>query len=56
MQPNKLSEEGISKIEDLIEYAWQRSIKYRFDPVAGRIHQEYLALVKNLKLELDKGE
>lgn len=41
------------QVEEMIEYAWKQALKYRFDPVAGRIHEEYLSMIKNLK---DKHE
>lgn len=52
---NKVTSESqeISSIEEMIEYAWQKAIKYRFDPVAGRIHEEYLEMVKGLKKQLE---
>ena len=37
------------EIEELIDYAWQNAIKYRFDPVASRIHEEYLSMMKSIK-------
>ena len=44
----------ISYLEDLIKYAWAKALKYRADPVASRIHEEYLELVKEMKLELER--
>lgn len=37
------------ELEEMIDYAWHNAIKYRFDPVAGRIHEEYLTMIKNIK-------
>lgn len=39
----------VFEIEELIDFAWQRAIKYRFDPIASRIHEEYLSMMKNIK-------
>ncbi len=29
-------------LQDIRDMAWQQAIKYRFDPVVGRAHEEYL--------------
>lgn len=46
----------IAHVEDLLNHAWRNAIKYRFDPVVGRIHEEYLQLIKNIKKELEEKE
>lgn len=43
-------------IDEMIEFAWRNAIKYRFDPVAGRIHSEYLEMLKDNKKELIERE
>jgi hypothetical protein len=49
--------EPIDKLEDLIGYSWQKALKYRFDPVIGRIYDEYLEALKHIKQkELEKDE
>lgn len=39
----------ICDLEEMLDYAWHNAMKYRFDPVAGRIHEEYLEMLKNIK-------
>lgn len=46
----------VSSIEDMLEIAWQKAIKYRFDPVVGRIHEEYLEMLKKVKEEHKKNQ
>lgn len=41
--------QALMQIEDLIEYAWKQTIKYRYDPFIGRIHQDYLKMIKETK-------
>lgn len=44
-------------IDELLDFAWQKAIKYRFDPFASRIHEEYLEMIKAMKKEIQsKGE
>lgn len=45
----------VSSIEDMVEIAWQQAIKYRFDPVVGRIHEEYLDMLKKVRQEYKKS-
>ena len=33
---------ALAGLQALREIAWQKAIKYRFDPVLGRAHDEYL--------------
>lgn len=40
----------INSIDMLRQEAWQKAIKYRFDPVIGKIHEENL---QNLNTLLD---
>jgi len=51
LQSNALE---LVRIEDLLNHAWQNAIKYRYDPVAGRIHEEYLQMLKNIKKEIEE--
>lgn len=37
------------ELEEMIDYAWHNAMKYRYDPVASRIHQEYLTMMKSIK-------
>jgi hypothetical protein len=43
-------------IEEMLDYAWEKAIKYRFDPVAGRIHEEYLDMLKSVKKKNDSDK
>ncbi len=45
--------ENVKLVEQFIDYAWQRAIKYRYDPTIGRIHEEYLQMAKDLKNQLE---
>jgi len=40
-------------LEDIIDYAWQQAIKYRYDPVASKIHEDYLEILKKIKTSTD---
>lgn len=42
----------LSGLENLINHAWHNALKYRFDPFMGRIHEEYLQMLKELKKEI----
>jgi hypothetical protein len=44
----------LRNLECLIDYAFYNAIKYRFDPVVGKIHSDYLELVKDMKKEILK--
>ena len=46
--------QALTQIENLLDYAWKQAIKYRFDPVIGKIHSEYLEMVKETKNEIKK--
>ena len=35
-------------LEELKAYAWTSALKYRFDPIIGGIHEEYLRLIKKV--------
>lgn len=37
---------AIIGLQALRDIAWQSAIKYRFDPVLSRAHNEYLTLIK----------
>jgi hypothetical protein len=43
---------SVNMLQELIEHSWRQAIKYKFDPVAGRIHSEYLELTKKMQQEL----
>lgn len=44
----------ISSIDMLRENAWQQALKYRYDPIIGKIYQQQLDNL-NLLLEHAKG-
>lgn len=46
----------IIHIEDLIDYAWRQAIKYRFDPIVGKIHADYLEMVKQMKIQINRHD
>lgn len=39
---------AIAGLQELREIAWQKAMKYRFDPVLGRAHDEYLQALNGL--------
>lgn len=39
---------ALAGLQELREIAWQKAIKYRFDPVLGRTHEEYLQALNGL--------
>lgn len=41
----------IMALQEIRDMAWHKAVKYRFDPVIGRIHDEYL----NMLNEMIKG-
>lgn len=43
-------------IEELLNYAFDQSIIYRFDPLARRIHEQYLDVLKDMKKQIDTKE
>lgn len=42
---------ALAGLQELREIAWQKAIKYRFDPVLGRAHDEYLQFLNGLLKE-----
>jgi hypothetical protein len=46
--------EALTQIEFLIDYAWKQAIKYRFDPIVGKIHSDYLEMVKETKNQIKR--
>lgn len=42
---------ALAGLQELREIAWQKAIKYRFDPVLGRAHEEYLDFLNGLIAE-----
>lgn len=45
---NNIALEGL---QELREIAWQKAMKYRFDPVLSRTHDEYLQALNGLIME-----
>ena len=39
---------ALAGLQELREIAWQKAMKYRFDPVLGRTHEEYLQALNGL--------
>jgi hypothetical protein len=35
-------------LQEVRDIAWQKAMRYRFDPVLGQAHEEYLKLLKVL--------
>ena len=42
---------ALEGLQALREIAWHKAIKYRFDPVLSRTHEEYLTVLNNLIAE-----
>lgn len=45
---------AIIGLQALRDIAWQCAIKYRWDPVVGKIHEEYLTMIKVILEECEK--
>jgi hypothetical protein len=41
----------VEGLQALREIAWHKALKYRFDPVLSRTHEEYLSVLNNLLAE-----
>lgn len=39
---------ALAGLQELREIAWQKALKYRFDPVLGQTHEEYLQALNGL--------
>jgi len=49
-QEHNMALNGLQVLRDI---AWQHAIKYRFDPVLSRAHQEYLNLLNGILMECE---
>lgn len=47
--------EHVREVNELVDYALHNAIKYKFDPVVGKIHQDYLNVAKELKKKIDNS-
>lgn len=48
---NRNNNTALAGLQELREIAWEKAIKYRFDPVLGRAHDEYLQALNGLIME-----
>ena len=44
---------ALQGLQELREVAWQYAIKYRWDPVLSRAHEEYLTLLNGIIKECE---
>ena len=44
---------AINALQVLRDIAWEKAIKYRFDPVVGEAHEEYLTLLNGILKECE---
>lgn len=39
---------AIIALQGLRDFAWKKALKYRFDPVIGKMHDEYLTMLNDM--------
>jgi len=44
----------LSSVYDLRDMAWNQALKYRFDPVAGPMHEKYLNMLNEIIIHNEK--
>jgi len=46
----------MTSVYDLRDFAWRQAMSYRFDPVAGPMHEKYLNMLNDIIHHQEKVE